>query len=89
MRKKWKTAVTTTAVLATFAVGPTLYAQSTPATPQSGGGMMMMQGNQGGMMNMMEQMSKMMEGCNTMMKSMNQGSAAETSNEGQKPELKR
>ncbi len=40
-------------------------------------------------MNMMGQMSQMMESCNTMMKSMNRGDAASGPKDGQKSEQKR
>lgn len=45
MRKNWKIALATTAVLTALGTGSTLYAQGKPATPQSGSGMM--QGGQG------------------------------------------
>jgi hypothetical protein len=54
---------------------PSLYAQDdqAPSGQKSGPGMMrdgMMGGGMGGMMNMMQQMGRMMEHCNTMMSGM-------------------
>lgn len=82
MRKNLKSLLATSTLLAGLVAAPALYAQDEPATSQSpmtGQGMMgqggMMQGGQG-MMNMMGQMSEMMETCNEMMKGMmaNRGS---------------
>ena len=90
MRKNWQMVLTATAVLTALGMGSTLYAQSEPAAPQSKGSMM--QGGHGdmtGMMNMMGQMTTMMESCNEMMKNMNQGHAAGAPKEGQKPEQNR
>jgi len=89
MRKNWKIALTTTAVLTALGAGSTLYAQSKPDTPHSGSNMMQgSQGDMSGMMNMMGQMGQMgqmMEGCNTMMKTMNQQRGPETPNDQKKP----
>ena len=86
MRKNWKIALTTTAVLTALGAASTLFAHSKPDTPHSGSNMM--QGGQGdmsGMMNMMGQMSQMMEGCNTMMKTMNQQRGPETPKDQKQP----
>ncbi|MBI2320420.1 MAG: hypothetical protein HYY28_10420 [Betaproteobacteria bacterium] len=101
MRNNFRTLLTTTAVLAALAGGFALYAYADSPNSRSSGGMMqggqggmpnmmgqmtpnsrssggMMQGGQGGMpnmmgmMNMMGQMSQMMESCNNMMKEMPQ-----------------
>ena len=90
MRRNWKIVVTTTAALAALGAGSALYAQGKPATSPSERTMMQGgHGDMGGMMNMMGQMSQMMEGCNNMMKSMNQGSGAGTPKEAQQPEQNR
>lgn len=71
MRNPIKALAVTSAVVAGLAIAPALYAHD---SSESGGSMMgsgMM--GQGGMMNMMGQMSEMMEGCNKMMQSMHQG----------------
>lgn len=86
MRKNWKIVLAASTVLTALGMGSTLYAQDKPAMPQTHSGMM--QGGQGdmsGMMNMMGQMSQMMEGCNSMMKTMNQKHGPETPKEQQKP----
>lgn len=71
MLKSIKALAVTSAVIAGLVAAPALYAHD---SKESGGSMMgsgMM--GQGGMMNMMGQMSEMMEGCNKMMQSMHQG----------------
>jgi hypothetical protein len=82
MRKNLKSLLAASTLLSGLVAAPVLYAQDEPATsqpPMTGQGMMgqggMMQGGQG-MMNMMGQMSEMMETCNEMMKGMmaNRGS---------------
>ncbi len=86
MRKNWKIVLATSTVLTVLGMGPTLYAQDKPATPKSGSGMMQGgQDNMSGMMNMMGQMSHMMEGCNSMMKTMNQQRGPATPKDQQKP----
>lgn len=68
MRKSMKALAIASAVIAGLAVAPALYAHDSEESGDSmmGSGMM----GQGGMMNMMGQMSEMMEGCNRMMQSM-------------------
>lgn len=92
MRNRFRTVLTTTAVLAALAGGPVLYAYADSPNPQSPGGMM--QGGQGGMpnmmgmMNMMGQMNQMMETCNNMMKQMPQHPGTERPEERKNPEQK-
>ena len=81
MRNRFRTVLTTTAVLATLAGGSILYAHAESPNPQSPGGMM-------GMMNMMGQMSQMMETCNNMMKQMPQHPGTERPEAGKNPEQK-
>ena len=72
MSNNWKTVITTASIVAAVAGASTLHAQTTaPSKPQGGG--MMMQGQNGDMMNMMGQMNQMMETCNKMMKDMDMG----------------
>ncbi len=65
MRKSIKALAIASAVIASVAVAPALYAHDSEESGDAmmGSGMM-------GMMNMMGQMSEMMEGCNRMMQSM-------------------
>lgn len=69
MRKSTKI-LAAAAMIAGLAIAPTLFAQSLgnagERRPMMENGMM----GQGGMMNMMGRMSRMMESCNTMMQSM-------------------
>lgn len=69
MRRSIKALAVTSAVIAGLAAAPALYAHDSKesGTSMMGSGMM----GQGGMMNMMGQMSEMMEGCKKMMQSMN------------------
>lgn len=71
MRKSIKAFAITSTVIAGLLAAPALYAHDSKESDDSmmGSGMM----GQGGMMNMMGQMSEMMEGCNRMMQSMNHG----------------
>ena len=94
MRTNLKTLLGAAAVTAALAGTPALYAYAdTQNQGQSGG---MMQGGQGGMMNMMGQMNEMMESCNKMMQSMHQGGSGKPNEQwrenaperDQKPEKK-
>ncbi len=76
MRKSLKALFVASAFVAGIAAAPTLYAHDSQASQGStmglgmmGGGSMMGGGN---MMNMMSQMSEMMETCNKMMQDMTQ-----------------
>lgn len=79
--------VITTIVAATFAGSSALYAQTTtPSKPEGAG--MMMQGQHGGMMNMMGQMSQMMDTCNKMMQDTPMGHQPEKHKDRKAPEKK-
>lgn len=89
MRRSIKVLAVTSAVIAGLAAAPALYAHD---SKESGGSMMgpgMM--GQDGMMDMMGQMSEMMEGCNKMMQSMNRGSSERPNEQWRKdaPETKK
>ena len=90
MRTNLKTLLSTAAVVAALAVGPAVYAYAeTPNKNESGSMMQDGQGGmmgQGGTMNMMQQMSQMMETCNNMMQAMSQHHGTEAPKEGAVPE---
>ncbi|MBI1260621.1 MAG: hypothetical protein GC184_02745 [Rhizobiales bacterium] len=65
MRKSIKALAITTTIIAGLAAAPALYAHDSKESDDS------MMGS--GMMNMMGEMSEMMEGCNRMMQSMSHG----------------
>lgn len=65
MRNSVKTLVAAAALIASAAVGPTLYANESASSGEHDGSMM--GSGMTGMMNMMEQMSEMMDGCSKMM----------------------
>ncbi len=68
MRKSIKALAIASAIIASLAAAPALYAHDSEESGDSmmGSGMM----GQGGMMNMMGRMNEMMETCNKMMQSM-------------------
>lgn len=74
MRKKAKTLIATTALVAGIAAATSLYADDS-GNRGGHGGMMMGPGmmDQGGMMPMMEQMSEMMDQCSQMMQGTEDG----------------
>ncbi|MFC4350878.1 hypothetical protein ACFOW6_04900 [Fodinicurvata halophila] len=83
MRNSIKALAVTSAVIASLAAAPALYAEGSKESGSSGrmmgqGGMM----NQGGMMGMMGQMSEMMENCNKMMQSMNRDGSGQPNEQG-------
>jgi uncharacterized protein HemX len=90
MRTNLKTLLSTAAVVAALAVGPAVYAYAeTPNQNESGSMMQHGQGDmmgQGGMMNMMQQMSQMMETCNNMMQEMSQRHESGAPKEGAVPD---
>ncbi len=93
MRSNFKTVLTTTIVLATFTAAASLYAHAADSqtAPNASGTGSMMQGGHGdmsGMMNMMGQMSQMMDGCNNMMKDMHQRRGTEKPQGDKQPEQK-
>src|SRR3546814_6004 len=94
MRRNLKTLLSTAAVVAALAGGPAVYAYAETPNQEGSGRMMqdgqggMMEGGQGGMMgtmNMMQQMSQMMETCNNMMQGMSQHHEPEGPKEGVVP----
>lgn len=94
MRNNFKTVLTTTIVLATFTAAASLYAHAADSqtAPNASGTGTMMQGGHGdmsGTMNMMGQMSQMMESCNNMMKDMQQRRGTETPKDETNPAQKR
>lgn len=90
MRTNIKTLLSTAAVVGALAVGPAVYAYA--ETPNQGGSGRMMQDGRGGMMgqgstmNMMQQMSQMMETCNNMMQDMSQHHEPAAPKEGVVPD---
>ncbi len=95
-----KTLFSTVAIAVVLAGVPALYAYAQTPSAQGSGSMMqggqggMMQNGQGdmmgqgGMMNMMQQMSQMMETCNKMMQGMAQHHDREAPKDGTTPEKK-
>lgn len=100
MRTNLKMLFGTAAIITVLAGTPALYTYAQAPGAQGSGGMMqggqggMMQGGQGdmmgqgGMMNMMQQMSQMMESCNQMMQGMAQHHDRETPKGEKTPEKK-
>jgi Spy/CpxP family protein refolding chaperone len=93
MRNNFRTVLTTTIVLATFTAAASLYAHAADSqtAPNASGTGSMMQGGHGDMskMNMMRQMSQMMESCNNMMKDTHQRRGTETPKDETNPAQKR
>ncbi len=78
-----KTWLSTAAVVAALAGGPALYAYAETPSQESGDAM---QHGEGGMMNMMQEMSQMMATCNKMMEGMAQHHGTETPQDKMMPE---
>jgi len=86
MQTSFKTWLSAAAVVAALAGGPALYAYAESPNEESDGGMQHGMMDQGGMMNMMQEMSQMMATCNKMMEDMAQHHGTESPQDKMMPE---